>query len=256
MYKMIFTIEKCFVRETSYTNLKSNVLYNELSENRTQRKFSRLMRIIQKIQAVGKEKSEDDYGLITFDEFMQALEYDSELLEKFLPFSLPLRKILGNIAFEQELRIKSDQSGFENFREKIHNTMRKFPTPVTKEVKQIRSRIERSTKLPGLITFEGPKEELKIKDSHGKTKDGGKEKIKKSERNANVNDNGMDNKDTNEDIGHGQNNEPVYSDLHRANLKKMKDKVKEARVDEVKNTFIKIDLNNLGQLMKWLPHDQ
>lgn len=118
LFKMILCIEKAFVRETSYVNLESSSLFHELAAKRAERKFFRLMMILEDRDKNNKEGEGGDKtemedgipdglndGLITYNEYLVNLKKDISLYKKMVPYNFHLKNVLKNVSYERTIVI-------------------------------------------------------------------------------------------------------------------------------------------------------
>lgn len=90
---MIERIEKIFCKENSSAKVDSYALLFDLAHKKAARNYHEMLVLLKRNN---KELKNDEGGLITSDEFLEALKFSRDLCaeEKFIPLNLSLSEII------------------------------------------------------------------------------------------------------------------------------------------------------------------
>lgn len=95
----------------------------DLAHKKANRNYNELIVLLKRNN---KELKNDEGGLITSDEFMEALRQSRDLCkeEKFIPLNLSLSEIIENIACEPNIKISENvKKSFVEFRQELCSIM-------------------------------------------------------------------------------------------------------------------------------------
>lgn len=118
--RMIEVIERVLNRENSDIKIRSKAMLDLLSKDRARRKYNWAMKSVGNLEA----KCEKEEGLITFQEFSDALARIPSLLNSFLPRYPSLKGVLQSSLAEKEYMVSNHyRDDFVMFRYEMHFLM-------------------------------------------------------------------------------------------------------------------------------------
>ena len=174
VFKMIFTIEKNFVKEINSLDFQSESLFNEIAITNCMMKFRILALLFSDRDKNNAENNPETskqpdpsqsnfpkiykQDLITNNEFIDALKMNKGLFDGFLPQNYQLKQFMVTRYNELEIGIYSKyQDNFKDFRNQLHQKLRGYD-----DGKPPKQTIE--TKVPGKMKVLGEKNRH---DDHG-----------------------------------------------------------------------------------------
>mmetsp|Transcript_8202 Transcript_8202/g.16157 ORF Transcript_8202/g.16157 Transcript_8202/m.16157 type:complete len:334 (-) Transcript_8202:1994-2995(-) len=118
--RMFEVIERVLNRENSDIKIKSKVLLDQISKDRARRKYDWAMKTVGNLE----DKCKKEEGLVTFQEFSDALSKVPNLLNSFLPRYTNLKDVLASPQAEKEYFVSNlYRDDFVMFRYEMHSLM-------------------------------------------------------------------------------------------------------------------------------------